>query len=199
MEKLRLIVVLFFLMFAPITFQVVKSETFFIVATSESPCFESGGNESNLGSGNPGNIDRFDEEPSCLTLQQFVTRFINNSYQNLTNITLELDSGEHSFNSTLSIFNVTSFTMKSDAAATVICSQPSVRLQLHYIEDIIINRTTFVGCEEIKVSFVDQFRFENSSYQSSPNGSLTLNYTMNATIIGSSFLEMPQRHCDKAE
>ena len=45
---------------------------------------------------------------------------------------------------------------------------------------------------------MDQFRFENSSYQSSPNGSLTLNYTMNATIIGSSFHEMTQRHCDKA-
>ena len=198
MKKLHVTIVLFFLMFAPITFQVVKSETFFIVATSAKPCFESGVSESSLGSGNPGNTDRLDEEPPCLTLQQFVTRFSNNSYQNMTNITLELDSGEHSFNSTLSVFNVTSFTMKSDAAATIICSHPGVRLQLHYIEDIIINGTTFVGCEEIEISFVNQFRFENSSYQSSTNGSLTLNYTMNATIIGSSFHEMTQRHCDKA-
>ena len=197
MKKLYVTVVLFFLIFAPITFQVVKSETFIIVVTSESPCFESGGNESSLGSGNPENINTFDEEPTCLTLQQFVAGFNNNTYQD-SNITLELDSGEHILNSTLSVFNVTSFTMRSDAAATIICSQPSVRLQLHYIEDVIIRRTTFVGCDEIEISFVDQFRFKNSSYQSSPNGSLTLNYIMNATIIRSSFHEMTQRHCDKA-
>ena len=197
MKKLHVIVVLFFLMFAPITFQVVKSETFFIVATSESPCFESGGNESSLGSGNPENIDTFDEEPTCLTLQQFVTRFINNSYQNITTITLELGSGEHSLNSTLSVLNVTSFTMRSDAA-TITCSHPGVRLQLHYIEDVVIRRITFVGHVEIKISFVEQFRFENSSFQSSPNGSLILNHTMNATIIGSSFLEVTQSDCHKA-
>ena len=79
MEKLHAIV-LCFLMLAPITFQLqcVKGETFFIVTTLESPCFESGSNESSYGSGHPENIDgSFDEEPPCLTLQQFVERFTN--------------------------------------------------------------------------------------------------------------------------
>ena len=149
------------------------------MTTSESPCFESGSNESSHGSGHPENIDGslIDEEPPCLTLQQFVERFTNDSYQNLTNITLELDSGEHNLNSTLSVFNVTLFTMRSDTAATIIFSQPSVRLQLCFIEDVIISGITFIGCKEIEIAFVDQFRFENSSFESSPNGSLILNHT----------------------
>ena len=198
MEKLHAIV-LCFLMLAPITFQCVKGETFFIVTTSESPCFESGSNESSHGSGHPENVDgsSFEESP-CLTLQQFVKRFTNDSYQNLTNITLELDSGEHGLDSTLSIFSIILFTMISDTAATIICSQPSARLQLHFIEDVIMNGITFVGCKEIEISFVDQFRFENSSFQSSPNGSLVPNHITNITVTGSSFIEISQRQCDKA-
>ena len=198
MEKLHAIIFLFFVVFALITFQCVESETFFIMAISEKPCFEFGVNSSNLGSGHPRNINKFDEEPPCLTLQQFVTRLKNGSYQNLTNTTLELDWGEHSLNSTLSIFNIPFFMMSSGKSARIICSQPGVRLQVHYIEDVVISGISFIGCEEIEVSFVDRFRFENSSFQSSPNGSLTLNHTMNATITGSSFLEMTQGHCDKA-
>ena len=199
MEKLHAIV-LCFLMLAPITFQSVKGETFFIVTTSERPCFESGSSDYSYGSGHPENIDGsfIDEEPPCLTLQQFVERFTNDSYQNLANITLELDSGEHILNSTLSIFNITSFALKSDTVATIICSQPGVRLLLHSVEDIIISGVTFVGCKEIEIVFVDQFRFENSSFQSSPNGSLILNHTLNATVIGSSFLELTQSDCLKA-
>ena len=125
-------------------------------------------------------------------------RFTNNSYQNLTNITLELDSGEHSLDSNLSVFNIPSFALKSGIAATVICSHPGVTLLLHSIEDVLISETTFVGCEKIVISFVDQFRFENSSFQSSPNGSLVLNYAMNATVTGSSFTKVSQRQCDRA-
>ena len=125
-------------------------------------------------------------------------RLTNSSYQNLTNITLELDSGEHGLDSTLSIFSTTLFTMRSDMVATIICSQPSARLQLHFIEDVIISEITFVGCKEIEISFVDQFRFENSSFQSSPNGSLVLNHITNTIVTGSSFTEVSQRQCDKA-
>ena len=196
--------VLCFLTLSPITFQcIVKgdSETFFIVM-SDNTCFESGNNESSLGSGHAENIDGSfgDEELPCLTLQQFVERFSNDSYQNLASITLELDSGEHSLNSTLTFFNITSFVLKSGTAtaATIICSQPGVRLQLHSIEDVVISETTFVGCEEIEIVLVDQFRFENSSFRSSPNGSLVLNHTSNATIIESNFLELTQSHCLKA-
>ena len=206
MEKLHDVRVLCFLIIlVPITFQFVKSETFFIVTSSESPnCFESGSNESSLGSGYPENIDGSfsGKELPCLTLQQFMERLTNNSYQNLTNITLELDSGKHSLDSILSIFNITAFTMSSGtAAAIVICSQPgSVRLQVTSIEDVLISGITFVGCKEIDISFVNQFRFETSSFQSSPkfNGSLILNHTMNATITGSSFTELSQRQCNRA-
>ena len=177
----------FLIILVPITFQFVKNETFFIVTTPESPnCFESGSNESSLGSGNPENINGSfsDEELPCLTLKQFVERFTKNNYENLTNITLELDSGEHSLDSNLSVFNILSFALKSGTAATVICSKPGVRLQVTSIEDILISGLTFVGCEEIEISFVDHFRFENSSFQSSPNGSMILNHTLNATITG---------------
>ena len=156
-------IVLYFMMLAPMTFQCVRCEKFFIVTTSESPaCFESDSSKyTSLGSDNN---DRsfYDKEFSCLTLQQFVRRFTDDSYQNLSNITLELDSGEHSLDSTLSIFNITAFEVSSDTAATtVICSKPGVGLQLHSIEDVVISGTTFVGCKEIEISFVDQFRFEN--------------------------------------
>ena len=128
--------------------------------------------------------------PVLITLQQFVERFTNDNYHSLANITLELDSGEHSVDSTLSIFNITLFTMSSDAAATtIICSQPGVRLQLHSIQEVVISGT---GCKEIEISFVNQFRFENSSFQYSPNGSLILNHAANATVTGSSFLKVMQ-------
>ena len=66
MEKL--VIVLCVLMLALITFQCVKGETFFIVTTSESPCFEPGSSNSSYGSGHPENIDGslIDEEPPCL-------------------------------------------------------------------------------------------------------------------------------------
>ena len=197
MEKF--ILALHFLVLVPtITFHCVKSETFFIVTAPEN-CFESGNNESSLGSGHPEDIDgSFDGELPCLTLQQFVERFNNNSYKNLTNITLDLDSGEHSLNSTLSILNITLLATRSNTTATIFCSQSGIRLQLYSIENIIFSGVTFTGCEEIEVSFANQFRFENSSFQSSPNGSLILNHTMNATVIGGNFTEISKGQCDRA-
>ena len=56
MENLHAIL-LCFLMLVPITFQCVKGETFFIVTTSESPCFESGSNESSHESGHSEDVN----------------------------------------------------------------------------------------------------------------------------------------------
>ena len=87
MKKLH-VMPLLLLVFATAILQCVRSEVIFIVSESDNPCPTSGSAKHGA------RVDNFWKEP-CLTFAQFLVQFNNHSYQNLTNITLELESGEH--------------------------------------------------------------------------------------------------------
>ena len=97
----------------------VEGNRFFIV-TSESLCSIGNGSKSELGRYEP-----------CLTLKRFISVFNNHSYDSII-ITLELDSGDHTLDSLLTISNITSLTINS-TTATVICSEKDARLKLYSI------------------------------------------------------------------
>ena len=161
----------------------VEGNRFFIVM-SESLCSIGNGSKSELGRYEP-----------CLTLKQFISVFNNHSYDSII-ITLELDSGDHTLDSLLTISNITSLTINS-TTATVICSEKDARLKLYSIQDITIRGITFLSCGKIEVLHVNWFTFESSSLQMSQNGSLVLEHVLSATITGSMFLQM-HSCCDRA-
>lgn len=162
----------------------MKGETFFIVtiSTPESPCPPpwSNGSVSTNGSGvDPG---------WCLTLEQFVTRFNNMSYD-VANITLKLEPGEHSLDAILSTSDIKLFSfVMTSKMATINCSQQDAGMDLDSVSIVYIEGVNFVDCGDLIISSADNFRFENSTIQTSLQGSLILDYISNATIVGSTFL-----------
>ena len=157
----------------------VEGDRFFIVISD------------NLCNGSTSELGRYE---SCLTLKQFISVF-NNSHS-YDSIILELDSGDHTLDSLLTISNITSLTINS-TTATVICSRKDARLKLNSIQDITIRGITFLSCGEIEVVHVNWFIFENSSLQMSQNGSFVLEHVLDGTITGSMFSQM-HSCCDRA-
>ena len=172
------------LIFAIISIQSVKGQKFYIVTTPDSPC-PVPGNESGSASGY-GVMNGSGEGQRCFTLQQFVTNFAN--FSHINNFTLELEPGEHSLISFLFVHTIVSLTMMSEAA-TINCTPPHAGFELNILESVIIEGITFMGCRDIKVSYTDLLRFENSSLQLPEQGSLVLDFVLNATIIRSTFSE----------
>lgn len=155
----------------------MEGDRFFIV-TSDNPC--------------NGSISELGKYESCLTLKQFISVFNSHSYDS---IILELDLGDHTLDSLLTISNITSLTINS-TTATVIYSRKDARLKLNSIQDITIRGITFLSCGEIEVVHINWFTFENSSLQNSQNGSLVLEHVLDATIKGSMFSQM-HSCCDR--
>ena len=114
-----------------------SGERFNIVPSPDSPC--------------PG---EFTGEP-CLTLQQYVAN------PGLGSITLELNPGNHSLDSQLSVLSVDSFVMRANISATVTCSQQGFyfyQLQLVHVTGI-----TFVGCR-MNLQYVINATFERNLF-----------------------------------
>ena len=122
---------------------------------------------------------------SCLTLQQYATNFSNSSQD--SNVTLELDSGNHNLNSTIFAVNPQgSFSMTGNNA-TVHChhSTDATWLRFDELQNVQISGITFIGCGEIRIDTVERFILENSHFLKS--GPLYVLETSNASIVTSSF------------
>ena len=188
MEKYLSAAAVAVLIFAVASIQSVKGETFYIVTTPDSPfCNGSAGSES----GYDGAMNRSGEGQQCLTLPQFIARFISNEISP-TNVTLELEPGEHILDSNLTMTTVISFAMISEAA-TINCTSPDFRyFYLYSVEDALISGITFMDCGQIGVFNTDRFRFENSSFQvityDQPY-SLVLMSVVDSAITGSTFTQ----------
>ena len=160
--------------------QFVKGETFYIVTTPDSPFCPNGSAGSGDGDGQ-----------QCLTLSQFVARFISNQL-NPAKLTLELEPGEHILNSNLTMTTVVSFAIISEAA-TINCTSPDFRyLYLYSLMDVLISGVTFMDCGEIGVFNAHRFRFENSSLQVIEHdypSSLVLVSIVDVVVIGSTFTQ----------
>ena len=174
------------LIFAVASIQCVKGETFYIVTTPGSPFCNGSGSEYGSGA-----MAGSGDGQQCLTLQQFVTKFISNELSS-TNLTLEMEPGEHILDSNLTMTTVVSFAMMSETA-TVNCTSPNYRyFELYNLENVFISGITFIDCGWLRVFNTGHFRFENSSFREYDHGgrySLELDSVTEIAIIGSTFVQ----------
>ena len=83
---------------------------------------------------------------SCITLQQYI---VNPSS---SDVTLELQPGNHRLDSQLTASSITSFTMIANTTATVTCNQPLQRyaewltLNLNNVQNVYIRGINFSSC-----------------------------------------------------
>ena len=187
MEKCLSAAVGAILIFTVVSIQSVKGEMFYIVITPGSPFCNGSGSEHG-----PGATGGSGDGQQCLTLQQFVTKFISNELSP-TNLTLKLEPGEHILDSNLTMTTVVSFSMMSEAA-TINCTLPSYRyFELYFSDNVLISGITFVDCGWLGVFNTGRFRFENSSIHEYDNHgvpySLVLDSVIEIAIIGSTFLQ----------
>ena len=116
-------------------------ERFTIVPSPDSPC--------------PG---EFTGEP-CLTLQQYVA---NPSLS--SNITFELQPGNHRLDSQISIQNMNSFIMRANASATVTCNQQLQQtFYFNRVQQVHVSGISFSGCR-MELQYLTNVTFERSSF-----------------------------------
>ena len=111
--------------------------------------------------------ERFNIEPSpnspcpgefdCLTLQQYA---INPSLS--SNITLELQPGDHSLDSLLFLLNTNSLEIRAISTASVLCS-PSAYFSFTNLRQIIISGVTFIDCK-MNLLFITNSLIVRSSF-----------------------------------
>ena len=102
---------------------------------------------------------------SCITLQQYIAN------PSSSDVTLELQPGNHQLDSQLTASSISSFTMIANTTATVTCNQQLFEasylwLNLNQVETIHIGGITFSGCKLlvrqannaslVKTSFIDK-------------------------------------------
>ena len=105
--------------------QYSSCERFNIVPSPDSPC--------------PG---EFTGEP-CLTLQQYVANYSLRS----SNITFEMQPGNHRLVFQLRMSYINLFTMRTNTSATVSCSQQlSEPFYFNRLQQIHVSGITFIGC-----------------------------------------------------
>ena len=144
-------------------------ERFNIVPSPGSPC--------------PG---EFTGEP-CLTLQQYVA---NPSLS--SNITFELQPGNHRLDSQLQVQNINSFIMRANTTATVTCRQLDRMFYFNRLQQVHVSGITFVGCR-MYLWYVTNATLERSITFDSR---MELQYVTNATVERSSFFD--GRCCEAA-
>ena len=110
-----------------------RAETCYVKPTANSSCPEDG--------------------LSCLTFNEYATFLRNSSAENITLIVL---AGNHSFNTDLTVVNVTRFTMFSDFDTDIVCDV-SANFQFRYIGEVEISGLIFRGCRVSFVHILDQF------------------------------------------
>ena len=118
----------------------------------------------------------------CLTIEQFAA----SADLNLgSNVILELVPGNHTLESELFISeDVTDFMMHS-TNASVLCSGTNASITLEQVRNIRISGVSFAACAPVKVSSVETFSLNDSSFQ--VNGTIIISNTLDATIMRSSF------------
>ena len=126
MDKRVLFTMLLLLLLLSNTAQNVNCVRFIIVPSVDTPC--------------PG---EFTGEP-CITLQQYIAN------PSRSDITLELQSGNHQLDSQLAASGINSFTMSTTTSASVTCSQQlqgnSFRwLSLNRLQNVYISGITFLS------------------------------------------------------
>lgn len=118
----------------------------------------------------------------CLTLSELAG---NISDYTDSNLTLILQPGNHTLNSSLSIFNSSSFEMYSnESTASITCTEFA---QFHFYEVSIvdIHGVEFFTCGNIQITHVDKFTFSDSAHvqnDTSTRADLVLNRTETANI-----------------
>ena len=112
-------------------------ERFNIVPSLDSPC--------------PGELTG---EP-CLTLEEYVA---NPSLR--SDITLELQPGNHHLDSQLSVSNISNFTIKANTSATVSCSQG---FYFNRLQQVHVSQITFTRCR-MTLQYIANAMFEKNSF-----------------------------------
>lgn len=100
----------------------------------------------------------------CITLQQYIAN------PSRTDVTLDLQPGNHHLDSQLAASSIDSFTMSANTMASVICNQQMQGssfkwLSLNQLQNVYISGITFIGC------------------------TMTVARTANATIVRTSFVD----------
>ena len=147
---------------------------FYIVTSPDSPC---------PGAATEGDL--------CLTIQQYATNY--SLYSSLNMVVLELQPGNHSLDSELTMSNIESFVMRGDgAAATTIHCGDRFYAGLHFesVREVQISGITFVGCRQNRFNGSSNFVMMNSSFLTltSTGTQLSLSHSTNVTIVMTSFL-----------
>ena len=94
---------------------------------------------------------------SCITLQQYIA-----SPSISSNITLDLQPGDHHLNSLLSASNIDSFMMRASTTATVFCNQ-SFYFNFYQLQHVYINGITFKRCR-INMNYITNAIVERNSF-----------------------------------
>ena len=118
------------------TFPHIGCERFNVVRFPDSPC--------------PGEFD-------CLTLQQYAANPSHSS-----NITLELQPGDHHLDSLLFMLNIHSLEIRAISTASVLCSQ-SAYFSFSHLQQITISGVTFSDCK-MNLMFITNATFLRSSF-----------------------------------
>ena len=122
------------------TLDFIESDRIYITATTDSPC--------------PG---EFSGDP-CLTLQQYISDPLSGS-----NVTLELQPGNHRVSSNISVSDKDSFIMQG-SNATLFCEG---RFAISSVQNANISGINFWACKENIISSVINFSVENCTFYDS--------------------------------
>ena len=176
--KMKLYIASFLLMFLCTYVGASDHTKFYIVTSPDSPCPAPA-----PGAANGGEL--------CLTVQQYATN--HSLYSSLNMVVLELQPGNHSLDSELTMSNIESFVMTGDdtAATTINCGdQFYAGLHFESVREVQISGITFVGCRQNRFNGSSNFVMMNSSFltMTSTGTQLSLSHSTNVTIIMTSFL-----------
>ena len=125
----------------------------------------------------------------CLTLSQFAA----DSTSNETNLVLSFLPGNHSLDRELSLSHADNISMtkdiRSNGTVFVECCSQSGRFNISEIVVVIVKGLHFIGCSGNKVSQVEQFIVEDTTFQGveGRGTALVLNQVIAASIARSSF------------
>ena len=144
MDKLLLVAIAVSVLFC-LTTKAVSGERFYIVTSQDRPC--------------PGS----DVGEPCITLEQYASN-LNPSRQ--SNITLQLEAGNHRLSSTnLTVSDINSFQIvgaDSNGATTVTCTRYSTHMNIETVSRIQMRGVTLVDCRIMMYS-VGNFTLEDSN------------------------------------
>lgn len=131
---------------------------------------------------------------SCATLSKFAANFTHYFLQNHTDVSVNIEvtfqSGSHTLNEILAIHNIRgNFSMNSETSAIIECTKHFSHLSFENISGVVfVSNISFVACGGNKISYVDLFIIEYSTFEGVQNSTTTLDFKeSNAEIFNSTF------------